>query len=143
MRTNHGASSKYRLLDTLPSRPTAAPGASVRVQPEKPRSRNICCVACHTPVTDADFRIDVGGRHEHTFFNPAGVVFHIVVFAAAPGCRGVGPFSEEFTWFPGHRWQIAVCAACAEHLGWHFEGASQFTALIAQRIADCPDASDS
>ena len=63
-------------------------------------------------------------------------MFQVLVFAAAPGCRGVGPFSAEFTWFAGQRWQIGVCAACGQHLGWHFDGERNFTALIAQRIAE-------
>ena len=98
--------------------------------------RAIVCASCGTQLTDASQRIEVSGQHEHTFFNPAGLVFHLVCFASAPGCCGVGPFSSEFTWFPGHRWQIAVCASCSEHLGWHFAGDSTFTALIEARIVE-------
>lgn len=127
----------YRLLDTRSGPVPAAPSASVAGELDAARGRALCCSACGTPITDAAARIEVDGQHEHTFFNPAGVVFHVAAFAAAPGCRGLGAFSEEFSWVPGHRWQIGLCAACGVHLGWHFDGPSQFTLLIVDRIREC------
>jgi hypothetical protein len=87
-------------------------------------------------VSDGSQRIEVDGHHQHTFFNPAGVTYRIACFASASGCRGVGPFSDEFTWFAGHRWQVAVCAGCQQHLGWNFDGDGAFTALIEPRIVE-------
>lgn len=98
--------------------------------------RAILCARCGAQLTDASQRIEVLGQHQHTFFNPAGVVFQIACFARAPGCRGLGPFSDAFTWFPGHRWQIALCAACGEHVGWHFQGDGTFSSLIEARIRE-------
>lgn len=97
------------------------------------------CAACGARISDTTARIEVSGQHQHTLFNPAGLVFKVACFATAPGCRGVGPFVQEFTWFPGHYWQVAVCATCIEHLGWHFEGDSSFVGLIEDRIREATD----
>ena len=127
-------SSSYQLLDTGRS----AADAEVDVHADEQRARNmrrvILCAHCGARVSDASKRIHVNGSHQHTFFNPAGVVFQVVCFAAAPGCCGVGPFCEEFTWFAGCRWQIALCGSCYHHLGWNFEGDSSFSALIERNI---------
>jgi hypothetical protein len=98
--------------------------------------RAIVCRLCRARITDAAERTAVDGHHEHTFFNPAGVTYRIACFARVPGCRGVGADSDEFTWFAGHRWQVAVCASCGEHLGWLFSGASSFAALISARVQE-------
>ena len=129
-------SCSYQLLDAHPPRTGAATGTSTREQSDKPLGRAILCAACSTQVSDTSQRIDVAGRHQHTFFNPAGIVYQVACFATAPGCRGIGPFSAEFTWFPGHRWQLGMCACCAEQLGWHFAGDQSFTALIESRILE-------
>ena len=132
-------SPSYQLLDADKARSDAAQDTSAREQGERHAGRAILCAACGAQVSDASQRIEVAGRHQHTFFNPEGIVFQILCFATAPGCRGVGPFSPEFTWFPGHRWQVAVCARCGEHLGWHFDGELAFTALIEPRILEAGD----
>lgn len=126
----------YQLLDTDDSRAGVARGARTDERRDHASARAILCARCAAQVSDAAQRIEVGGRHQHTFFNPAGIVYQVACFAAAPGCRGVGAFCGDFSWFPGHRWQIGVCAACAEHLGWHFAGELAFTALIEERIRE-------
>lgn len=128
----------YHLLDSRRDPAAALPGAHAAEHLEAGRKAALCCVACCARITDASSRIEVAGRHEHTFFNPAGQIFQVAAFAAAPGCRGLGAFTSEFSWFPGHRWQVALCAVCAEQLGWHFAGASHFTLLIVPRLRDCP-----
>ena len=75
------------------------------------------------------------GRHEHTCFNPAGVVFHFGAFARAAGARVEGPPSLEVSWFRGCRWSYAFCGACGAHLGWHFSGQADFFALVLVRLA--------
>jgi len=104
--------------------------------------RAIVCAECGARVTDVAWRTQAGGHHEHTFFNPAGIAFRIACFEAAPGCVGVGSSSDEFTWFAGHRWQVGVCAACGQHLGWHFDGPTRFVALIRDRIREQADEPD-
>ena len=125
----------HRLLDTR-SRATATPSTRALEHRDTSLQRGILCRACRARITDASQRIEVAGQHAHTFFNPAGIVFHVVCYASAPGCAPVGPATDEFSWFAGHRWQILVCAACAEHLGWQFLGASRFAALIDERIVE-------
>lgn len=73
----------------------------------------------------------MSGAHEHTFVNPNGIVHTIGCFVAAPGCVHVGSTDEAFTWFPGWKWQVAICAKCHTHLGWIFRlSPDQFHGLI-------------
>ena len=76
----------------------------------------------------------VNGRHEHAFFNPAGIAFEIRCFHAAPGTALHGAASAEFTWFAGYRWRIALCATCHTHIGWLFTGDDLFYGLIAHQL---------
>lgn len=80
----------------------------------------LLCRDCLHPITRPADRIAVQGRHAHTFANPHGIVFEIGCFQSAPGCGTIGPASDEFSWFPGHRWRVCICAACLVHLGWVF-----------------------
>ncbi len=76
-------------------------------------------------------RISVESSHNHTFFNPAGIVFEIGCFSKAPGCGIVGEASSEFSWFAGTKWTTAICSGCLCHLGWLFEGRGEpFFGLI-------------
>lgn len=106
---------------------------------EKREKQNghILCGICLEPVTARRHRISVNGGHQHTFTNPAGVVFEIGCFSDAPGCRTTGIPTKEFTWFPGHGWIYALCAGCGSHLGWYFTsgGGSGFFGLILERLA--------
>jgi len=81
----------------------------------------IRCRACGEPVTRRAWSINVRDGHEHTVFNPAGVVFHIGCFEDAPGVRPFGPPSTAFTWFPGYAWRVGACAGCGGHLGWLYQ----------------------
>ena len=100
---------------------TAPSGAA---QEEEAQERLILCRECLFPVTREEERQEMAGVGQHTFANPAGIVFTIGCFNAAPGCVPVGPASDEFTWFPGFTWQVAVCRGCLAHLGWHFAAPS-------------------
>lgn len=99
---------------------------------------HILCVACGSRVARSSHRIAVNGSHEHSFFNPAGLVFELGCFSAAPGCSTTGAACFEFTWFPGHSWQIALCAACRNHLGWRYAapGGSAFFGLILAQLVE-------
>lgn len=89
------------------------------------------CVVCEHVITDAAYRVERGGAHEHTFVNPHGIAHHIGCFVAAPGCGHNGPTQTAFSWFPGWSWQVAVCGRCNTHLGWIFRCAGeQFHGLI-------------
>ncbi len=96
----------------------------------------IVCRACGFAVCHPDDAITVSGAHRHTFANPHGIVFEIGCFRNAPGCTRVGEASDDFTWFAGYRWRIAICAGCHRHLGWRFEGTGDsFHGLILDRLA--------
>lgn len=77
----------------------------------------------------------VNGRHQHAFFNPAGIAFELRCFRQASGAVPCGEPSAEFTWFSGYCWQIALCATCQSHLGWLFTSDSAFYGLIATRLS--------
>ena len=65
----------------------------------------------------------MNGAHEHTVFNPAGRIFTIGCFKEAPGADSIGPATDDFTWFKGYDWQIALCRGCNVHIGWQYTGA--------------------
>ena len=100
--------------------------------------RLLLCRACGFTITSTSHAVEVDGKHQHTFFNPAGIIFEINCFAAAPGCLIIGEASTYFAWFKDHSWRFAVCASCNSHLGWHFQASSGagFFGLIANRLVE-------
>jgi hypothetical protein len=114
--------------------PAAAAPAPVEEKRSAPE-RAIVCASCGHAITSERERIRILEAHEHRFMNPAGSLFHIGCFARADGCLAVGPPSDDYPWFPGFAWQVALCGACAEHLGWHFRSASDsFFGLRLERL---------
>ncbi|MEW6260062.1 MAG: cereblon family protein [Thermodesulfobacteriota bacterium] len=113
------------------------PGIDLRRKREIASQKEpIRCAACREPVTEERYRIAVHDSHVHVFTNPYGIVFEIGCFELTTGCRLVGPPSDEFTWFPGFSWQIAVCSGCETHLGWRFlSDVRVFWALVLDRLA--------
>jgi hypothetical protein len=99
---------------------------SIHVLPsEKPEDRIdepdlLLCRFCRKHITDPSKAMWVDGAHAHTFANPHGHVYEIGCFQAAVGVTGIGLSSEEFSWFEGYVWQVAVCDGCTAHLGWRF-----------------------
>ena len=117
-----------------------APGVrTVEDEAAPGRGRKLVCRRCHATITDEGQRVSVEGQHVHTRLNPAGINFCFGCFAAAPGCALQGAASSEFSWFEGCRWRIALCAECGAHLGWVFDGARHFYALILSRLAGVGD----
>lgn len=97
--------------------------------------RHIVCRNCRQRLCRESDRMVVNGSHVHVFCNPSGLVFEVACFARAGGCLPEGAFVSEFSWFPGHAWQIALCAGCGRHLGWRFRGLNgQFHGLITSGI---------
>jgi len=97
------------------------------------------CAQCGCLVTTGRWRISVNGDHEHTVFNPAGMLFEILCFKEAPGCRGVGRQTGEFSWFAGYLWKVGLCRFCGIQLGWLFTGGGSprvFFAMIRQRLTN-------
>jgi len=123
-------------LDARPPRaPSGAPSPSSDDATTVGSGRAIVCRACRTPITTDDARTSLFGAHTHDRMNPSGFVFRIGLFRRAPGALVASPPSDEFPWFPGHRWQIVVCRGCIEHLGWLFSGAETFHALVLDKLA--------
>lgn len=103
---------------------------------DKSFQRRIVCQACKELVTYDEARLAMNEKHNHTFFNPQGLVFRVACFQIAPGTMAVGQPSDDFTWFAGYRWQIALCNTCRRHLGWYFSGSGTFFGLIENRLVE-------
>ncbi len=109
--------------------------ADTRLTEKTKKENRLFCAACRLPVTRQDERIPVQGGHEHRCTNPQGLSYHIGCFRAAAGCTTVGAARQEYTWFKGYAWRIALCAQCGAHLGWRFERAGEyFHGLISDRL---------
>jgi len=106
------------------------------VQAETEEEHLIRCRECLFPITREEAQDEWAGSRQHTFANPAGIVFTIGCFSAAEGCIPVGPLSDEFTWFPGFAWRVGICRGCLTHLGWHFAAPSgaRFWGLILDHL---------
>jgi hypothetical protein len=125
------------LLQRKSDRPADLREPEKRETPVDESGRVLLCVRCLQAVTTTGARIEISGRHAHTFANPHGFVFHIGCFAVAPGCAAVGEPTTDFTWFPRFAWQIATCQGCREHLGWIFRSTdSRFHGLILDRLVE-------
>ena len=110
--------------------------AEIAVEEKETEERLILCRECLFPITREEEQTSMSGASQHTFANPAGIVFTIGCFGKADGCATVGPSSEEFTWFPGFAWRVGVCRGCMAHLGWYFAAPSgaAFWALILDHL---------
>jgi hypothetical protein len=107
------------------------PGPGEQDEEESEKYPVLLCRACGHVITSDDQRVQVAGSHQHTFFNPVGIVYELGCFANAVGCHAQGEASSEFAWFSGYLWRIALCARCGSHLGWRFESAeTRFYGLI-------------
>jgi hypothetical protein len=129
--------------------PGPAPGAAPRAAPAADEIAGaadgdwVACGACRAFVADSRARFSVDGAHSHSFINPAGLIFRVSCFVAAPGVVPVGDESDDFTWFAGFAWRVALCRTCGEHLGWCYRRLhSEFVALIDDRVIErrAPDA---
>ena len=96
----------------------------------------ILCRQCMHVITSPAERVVVEGSHRHTFANPHGIVFEIGCFSAVIGCGYGGSPTDEFTWFKGFSWRVAVCIRCLSHLGWLFtsSGFESFHGLVLDRL---------
>lgn len=116
--------------------PGVARDSSVDDESDNEQSRALVCRICSIPITTEKQRIEKEGKHLHTFFNPAGVVYEIGCFRNAPGCQTYGPPSSEFAWFSGYSWQVVCCRSCQEHLGWIFNADDEFFGLIIKKLKE-------
>ena len=111
-------------LGLLKTKPPGQSGPTPEAVPadevEEKAARRVVCRECLHAITREEDRTQVHGAHQHTFANPSGLVFTIGCFQAAEGCGAAGSPSDEFTWFKGYAWRVAVCTGCLAHLGWLF-----------------------
>ncbi|MCP4160478.1 MAG: hypothetical protein GY760_10420 [Deltaproteobacteria bacterium] len=102
---------------------------------EQEEKRIIACKNCNHQISTVSEKTTVDDIHIHAFANPHGLLFEIGIYRTADGCALEGPFSDEFTWFPGYSWKIAICENCLVHMGWYFGSqSSSFFGIIADRI---------
>lgn len=113
---------------------TESQGNPLRVQEP---TRWLECLYCNQKITRTSDRVQVDGKHLHSFINPAGVIYRIGCFGSATGVVEVGEQSDVFTWFAGHVWRVALCVGCEQHLGWGFHaGESQFYGLVLAQLRE-------
>ena len=93
------------------------------------------CTGCGHLISRTRWQISCRGDHAHTVFNPAGHLFQIGCYSDAPGAIPGGDASEEFTWFPGYAWRVALCGNCGRHMGWQFLGDDEFFGLITAHLS--------
>jgi len=114
---------------------TAKPAARSRTRPSEGDSGNDwLCAWCLNRVASDNDRHSHDGQSEFSFKNPEGVRFNLLTFSQTIGCRQAGVPTLEHTWFPGHAWSYCVCDQCGTHLGWYYDGPSEFAGLIRDRI---------
>lgn len=96
----------------------------------------ILCRQCRRIITTPTERIEMLGAHQHAFANPHGIVYQIGCFRSATGCGYTGQPTNEFSWFKGFSWRLAVCGSCLFHLGWLFisPGSESFNGLILDHL---------
>lgn len=119
---------------TLTSPATEAE-ARPRTRPDGPDPVNDwLCAWCLNRVASERDRLEHHGQSEFLFKNPDGLLFHIITFSRAPGCRPMGAPTLAHTWFAGHAWSYCLCSRCRRHLGWFYTGPTEFVGLIRDRI---------
>jgi hypothetical protein len=125
------------MLEETQSAATKAPPVEETDLEERSKEEEaLNCAACGQSITSTRHRSSVGGKFQHTVVNPAGILFEIGCFSEAEGCRELGPESDDFSWFEGYVWQVAVCTSCKAHLGWHFWSSdNEFYGLILNKLA--------
>ncbi len=122
-----------RLLDSGSTDPRKIP-ALKRSSTRRQQKDRVFCASCRHLVTDLSEEMEIQGKHIHFHTNPHGFDFRFACYGRAPGCRAYGPATAEHSWFQGYSWQLALCAACGEHLGWRYQGENIFFGLILDRL---------
>jgi hypothetical protein len=124
----------------LPSR-GANPDGELAIGDERLRW---LCARCRVQITEGSAVFGPGGASPvQVFTNPEGRVCQVLTVTHAQSLVLVGPATEEYSWFSGFAWRIALCAKCTSHLGWRYEAVAEgaparffgllLSALIEQR----------
>lgn len=118
-----------------------APARTVLDNPALATADRMVCDQCGADVTRASLRIAVNGSHRHLLPTVHGIEQAIGCFSLAPGCTEVGHFTLDFSRPTGGSWQMSLCAACGNHLGWHYETPDGlgFYGLLLDHLAAAPE----
>jgi hypothetical protein len=80
---------------------------------------DLYCAECGLEITKVNEKIEIFGRHDHSFGN-LGFLVQLGCYRNASGCNGVQGVSHGYSWFRGFAWQIQVCKKCYTQLGWKY-----------------------
>ncbi len=114
----------------------------VRIDDGEGSEGRLRCRDCRALITSREQAFCADGEQpERVFFNPAGLVMRVLTVRHARGLGLVGGRTDDFTWFAGYSWQVAICAACGQHLGWLYEAMGErtpvaFWGLLIERLID-------
>lgn len=105
------------------------------------------CKICQTAISQPQYLLSLGGHTPyHTFHNPSGYRFDIMVFSRCQSLVELTLPCLEHTWFAGYAWVILCCATCQEHLGWGFENEAKnphrFFGMIQDKLELAPAQED-
>lgn len=118
-----------------------APVRPIFNNPSLTTANRMVCAHCGEDITHSSLRIAIHGSHRHAVATEHGIDQEIGCFSLAPGCLSAGHFALDF----GHQeegyWQMALCASCGNHLGWHHQTDSDigFYGLILDHLAAAPE----
>ena len=126
--------------DEAPDEPIKAP-KPIFDNPSLASTDRMVCAQCGDDITRSSQRIAVNGSHRHAVPTAHGIDQEIGCFSLAPGCLSMGHFALDFGQPTEGFWQMAVCAGCGNHLGWHHQtdDAFGFYGLILDHLAAAPD----
>ena len=136
---SHDVTIPLQLYFRQPSSPSDETGGLVEedIEFDEKEEGMLRCKQCEAGITKRGDQTTRAGKHQHTFFNPAGIVYEIGCFQRATGCLIEGEKSREFSWFADYSWQISFCRSCTTHLGWFFSsGDDTFFGLILNRLTE-------
>ncbi|XP_055587816.1 protein cereblon-like [Uranotaenia lowii] len=82
-----------------------------------------CCKKCDRRIANyADMFAMSKQGVSSSYCNPSGFVHETLTVyrTVVRTVRTSTKPSTDFSWFPGYSWQIAICNACNNHVGWKF-----------------------
>jgi len=125
----------FKLRPEKPDRGAPAREIQENLEQKEEMVQAVRCRVCRYIITSEPEQISINGAHQHVFANPHGLVFETACYQRAMGCVVTGSPSNEFSWFSGYLWQIALCGGCLNHLGWRFtSGTNIFFCLICDQL---------
>ena len=104
---------------------------------DKYPQHHYCCAICGALITDNRYAVPINGQQRYIKTNPDNHSFSFGCFSSASGCRTLGDYSDQHSWFSGYQWCFAHCKSCNAQLGWHFRGEQAFFGLILEQLVNC------